>query len=311
MKKNLFVLLFCISLFFTFGETENSTLKLANKYYDSDDYENSQDFFIKTILGGYYDGTVFYRLGYSLENTNDNDYIMKKCYEASYYCFTIASEFDNPYFIKAQNKVNQFDLTTSISETELEQTISMLKTFESNTETTETELDQRFIDIIISKIEPYAERFWYIFLIIGVLIYFVAYKLSKETDCVIVYGWKDIVVIALGMLCLGCEKELFFIPLLFFSVSIVFSIVGNIQGNSTNGFLSVILFTLVSLITKIILLIVIPIIIVCGILANSSGKTDRRYKDGTKNNERTANIAFFVAIVSSFFLPLIKSKQDL
>ena len=55
---------------------------------------------------------------------------------------------------------------------------------------------------------------------------------------------------------------------------------------------------------------VIPLIIFFGLLAATSGKEDKRYKDGTKNNARTANIGLFSAIAAFLFMPLMKTKKD-
>ena len=73
---------------------------------------------------------------------------------------------------------------------------------------------------------------------------------------------------------------------------------------------NVILYTLVSIITKVVLLVVIPLIIFFGLLAATSGEKDKRYKDGTKNNARTANIGLFSAIAAFLFMPLMKTKKD-
>ena len=45
-----------------------------------------------------------------------------------------------------------------------------------------------------------------------------------------------------------------FIPMIFFSISILFSLIGNIRGSAKNGIFDVILYTLVSIITKVVLL---------------------------------------------------------
>lgn len=101
-----------------------------------------------------------------------------------------------------------------------------------------------------------------------------------------------------------------FLPMTFFSISALFSLIGNIRGNARDGFLKILPFTLASLITKLVLLVVVPIIIICGLLAATSGEKDKRYKDGTKNNQRTANIALFSVIAGFLFEPLIKTKKD-
>ena len=305
MKKILLILFVMISAFSAFAENNDmelepakSTLDLANEYYDLGKYENAKNCYIKTITDGTYNGTIFYRLGYCLESMGDNESLMKKCYEASYYCFNKDSETDNSYYEKAGKKLKQYGLNNEIAESDLQNTIST---------------------IVPSKLLEFAKHFWFIFLGIGIIIYIVAYKLSENTSCVIVYGWKDFIIIALGVFFLFIIKDdilqkdytLLFIPMVFFSISALFSIIGNIRGSASDGFLKVLFFTLASLITKIVLLVVVPIIIFCGLMAATSGKEDKRYKDGTKNNARTANLALFSAIAALLFEPLIKTKRDL
>lgn len=302
MKKIILILIFLCFCGFVFCETKTSSLETANKYYDAENYENAKEYFLKTISSGTYNGTIFYRLGYCIENINNTDFFMKKCYEASFYCFKEDSDIDNPYFKKAENKIEQYGLRTDITETDLNNTISMTKP-----STTSAML--RFWD--------FAKRFWFILLAVGILIYIGAYKLSENTNCVIVYGWKDFIMITIGMFfiyvfrdSLEDDLSVLFIPAIFFSISILFSLIGNIRGSAKNGVLYVILYTLASIITKIVLLVVIPVIILCGLLAATSGKKDKRYKDGTKNNERTANIGLFSAIAAFLFMPLMKTKKD-
>ena len=158
-----------------FCDEQNENLKIANQYYDAENYENAKEYFLKTIDSGTYNGTIFYRLGYCIENINNSDSLMKKCYEASYYCFKKNSDINNPYFKKAENKVKQYGLKSEITETDLNNIISMAK------------------PSIVSMFWDFAGRFWFILLAVGILIYIGAYKLSENTNCVIVYGWKDFI----------------------------------------------------------------------------------------------------------------------
>ena len=229
MKKTILILFFFCFCGFAFCETEKTSLDTANEYYDSEKYENAKEYFLKTISSGTYNGTIFYRLGYCIENINNSDSLMKKCYEASYYCFKKDSDINNPYFKKAENKVKQYGLKSEITETDLNNIISMAK------------------PSIVSMFWDFAGRFWFILLAVGILIYIGAYKLSENTNCVIVYGWKDFIMIAIGMCLLfvfrdSLEEDLsvLYIPMLFFSISILFSLIGNIRGSAKNGIFNVI-----------------------------------------------------------------------
>lgn len=299
MKKGILVVLFFILSFSAYCDTENQSLTLANQYYDAENYEDAKNYFLKVISDGAYDGTVFYRLGYCLESLNEENSLMKKSYEASYYLLKKFDK-DNPYYLKAEKKLKQYGLNFEISEQDLDNIVSKIK------------------PSVFYKIWEIVKQFWYIFLGFGILIYILAYKLSENTNCVIVYGWKDFIIIAVGEFFVYLFRDsiseditVLFIPMIFFVISILFSLIGNIRGSYRNGIFNIMLFSLISIITKIVLLIVIPIIIFCGIFAAASGKEDKRYKDGTKNNERTANIALFSVIKTLLFVPLMKTKDDL
>ena len=230
MKKTILILFFFCFCGFAFCETEKTSLDTANEYYDAENYESAKEYFLKTISSGTYNGTIFYRLGYSIENINNSDSLMKKCYEASYYCFKKDSDIDNPYFKKAENKIKQYGLKSDITEIDLINTISLVK------------------PSIVSMFWDFAGRFWFILLAVGILIYIGAYKLSENTNCVIVYGWKDFIMIAIGVCLLfvfrdELEEDLsvVFIPMIFFSISILFSLIGNIRGSAKNGIFDVVM----------------------------------------------------------------------
>jgi heme/copper-type cytochrome/quinol oxidase subunit 2 len=71
-----------------------------------------------------------------------------------------------------------------------------------------------------------------------------------------------------------------------------------------------ILFAIVSVITKIILIVLVPIVLILYIGALSSGTPDKRYRDGTKGNERTQIIALVAAIAMFFVASFIKIDAD-
>ena len=69
-SKTLFISLFIV-IFGIKSLTAQTNLERANNYYDADDYPHAIEFFEKTIFEDkQYDGTIFYRYAYSLEQNN-------------------------------------------------------------------------------------------------------------------------------------------------------------------------------------------------------------------------------------------------
>lgn len=169
---------------------------------------------------------------------------------------------------------------------------------------------------LLESVDQKQVLFWIIGIILVVGVYITALCLSKKTSCVIIYGWKDIImlsivdcVIYMALDSKDAEMLVFAIP--FFAISMLFSLVGNTRGSKIYGFPKVLLFTALSIVSKFILIVVIPLIFFGALLAAASGKKDKRYRDGTKNNERSANIALVSVLTAFLFRPLIKSKKDL
>jgi membrane associated rhomboid family serine protease len=95
-----------------------------------------------------------------------------------------------------------------------------------------------------------------------------------------------------------------------FTVLLIFTIKYSIAAN-----ISIIphgmIFVCISILTKILMLIVIPLIILLYryYTSDSSYKTDRRYRDGTKGNTKTAKVAAFAAIVGFLIGALVKNRK--
>ena len=65
-----------------------SNIDLANKYYDADDYTNAVVYFKKTLFEDKnYNGTVFYRYAYSMEQLNAPKKEYFPFYSAAAYIF--------------------------------------------------------------------------------------------------------------------------------------------------------------------------------------------------------------------------------
>ena len=94
-----------------------------------------------------------------------------------------------------------------------------------------------------------------------------------------------------------------------FIFTIVLSIIGNIRNN--NSIICIILLSFYSIITKIVVFFFAPILGILYCCAAASGKSDKRYKDGTKNNEKTANIGLVAFLIVILLIPLVKAKNEI
>jgi uncharacterized membrane protein len=95
----------------------------------------------------------------------------------------------------------------------------------------------------------------------------------------------------------------FFISIITFTISIII----NIKYSGVKG----LFFAMLSILSKLIIMILIPIIIFLFLMAISSGKKDRRYRDGTKGNEMTKWIAVVSAIAIFLIANLVKGDQKI
>jgi chromate transport protein ChrA len=69
------------------------------------------------------------------------------------------------------------------------------------------------------------------------------------------------------------------------------------------------LFAAISILTKIVLLFVIPLVLVLLIIGYVYVKGDKRYKDGTKNNVRTRNMAIWTVVYTFLIVNLLKTGK--
>jgi hypothetical protein len=164
-----------------------------------------------------------------------------------------------------------------------------------------------------------------LFLVFSVIIYILAYIFSKKTKCIIIWSWWDLIFIAISSLIfifylfdfedkIKNDTAINIIYFIATMTTFAFSVISNIKYSFTKWPL----FAVISILTKFVLLVVIPLIFVLAIifwyLANT-GKRDRRYKDGTKNNEvtwkRNFYIPIFTAIYSFLIINLIKFDKKI
>ena len=123
-------------------------------------------------------------------------------------------------------------------------------------------------------------------------IYITALVLSKKTSCVIIWGWKDLIVLALLSITIiaitviaagdfteqeGALPFLGIVAVALFVITVIHSILANVVNLPPTN----ILYIAISILAKLVLLAVIPIIILLHITyssSDSSYKKDGRYR---------------------------------
>lgn len=289
-SKNFLCLLFVLLLqtSFTFAQ---SNLELANKYYNADDYTNSVAYFKKAIVEDkQYDGEIFYRYAYSLEQIGSREGVYAPFYVASAYCFEKANNTEGKYYSYAKTKEEKLELTHGkFTDKMIEKLVAgkTITSFEYKDKTT----------------------FWLVLIgIIIILNYIIGKTLSTRTTCVILSSVGELILLLLPLilvvlLAFNGEKvssktadSLFFGS---FCISIISAIVFSIYENCYSN--HPVLYTVISLIIKIGLFFSIPIVLII-ILSFPLKKVekDRRYRDGTRNNQETKNWGIIIFLFTCF-----------
>lgn len=285
-----------------------TNLELANKYYDTDDYPNAVEYFKKTIFEDRkYDGIILYRYAYSMEQIDAPVSQYSPFYCAAAYIFENTDVKDEKYYSYAIAKEEELGLShKQYTEKTIEKLLSETKQ-----------------NIITSKLDQMPEdTFHYLFIfycILVVVLYIVGRLFSKNTECVIFSSVKEIIILVLpiAVFIIGTLAELepqltlnlIIISLIIsFITALIFSIINNL------GTKNPLLYAIVSLMTKLALLIFSPLLLllILGFPLKKEEK-DRRFRDGTKNNQSTRNWAIigalFFGVSSFFYLSLIKTPK--
>ena len=112
--KKLFVFITLLTCFnFALICEEHENLEKATIYYNSDDYTNALEYYVKTVQAGESNsGTTYYRLAYSWENVNPNaSKYFSKFYSIAAYCFERDNDTENKYYSYSVNKEERFYIT--------------------------------------------------------------------------------------------------------------------------------------------------------------------------------------------------------
>ena len=295
-------------LFFTgicFSETN---LEIATRYYNKDDYENALQYYKSAVTEEHeINGTTLYRLAYTCEKTGAKKSLYSKYYSAAAYCFEKDNDTGNKYYSYAIAKEKSLGINhNKLSEDNL--TDFLKERFNLN-------------DFILEKIDlkNYSDNELVLFFIIIVVVYIIGRLFSTHTDCIIFASLEEVILlfspwailIILAFITnyadLDIKISTFIIPItiIMFIISAILSVRANLGYTVSKT----ILYIMVSFVTKVTLCIVAPAVLVLALSALPQSTKDRRYRDGTKNNQRSKNIAFITSVAFFIVFSLIKQKS--
>lgn len=193
------------------------------------------------------------------------------------------------------------------------ETPTVVENIESNSDLNMSKKDAigKIVSILVHMDKTYS-----LILIVGAIaIYIIAWLLSMGDKCTIVYTWWDMMLL---LICGGIFWFYFMdssetinnqVLVIIVAVSLIISAILSFVANIKNPFPLNILFSIVSILTKIILIVFVPMIVFMILNSFSSGKKDKRYKDGTKENEKTAIVTFVFLILGIIVAPLVKTNR--
>ena len=224
-------------------EEEPST-KLGNDSFNAKQYQDAAKYYEKAIFDSEITGSLLVKLGYSLEKTSGDKELINTCYRTAVYLFESNSGTDKKEYKVALSKLKEFGLLNDASEKDID-TIKNILRIENN---------MTFFDEI--------GTFGIVFLLlIGFTVYILGLTVASKTNCVIVYGKIDALLLfipciaffALSKVSSSIVAIIFFV---WFIISIIFSIIGNHLG--TKNLIKRFFYIFLSIITKIVLVFLLP-----------------------------------------------------
>ena len=295
-------------LFFTSVCFSETNLEIATRYYNEDDYQNALHYYKIAVSDEQAtNGTTLYRLAYTYEKTGARKSLYSKYYKAAAFGFEKDKDTANKYYQYAIAKENALGINHK----------------DINNENLSEFIQEKFNlnDFILEKInlKNYSDNEKVLFFIIISIVYIIGRIFSKKTECIIFAStgevfllfspWAVLIILALirSDANLDIELSTFVIPItiIIFILSAVLSAKAN-MGYSTG---KTILYFLVSFITKLTLCLVAPIVLFLTLSALPKTAKDRRYRDGTKNNQMTKNIVFISSVAFFIVFSLIKPRE--
>ena len=298
--------------------TAQSNLELANNYYDADDYPHAIEFFEKTIFEDkQYNGTIFYRYAYSLEQNNASENEYAQFYSASAFLFENSNDKENKYYSYAIAKEEKLNIShKKFSNRSIEKLLNGEKLETKNY----VQLIVTYVDNLISHFaENVTSELLILYAIVVIIIYIIGRIFSKKTECVILSSVKEILLLYAPCLLMilifflsflsvsFSETTMSFLFIISFFISFISAIVFSITENL--GTKNPVLYITVSLITKLALFIIAPIVLFLSTAAMGTSVKDKRFRDGTKNNQKTKNNAIAISVIAGLVFSLIKTPK--
>jgi hypothetical protein len=309
MKKMAVFLIFLLSVLFCV-HSQDSLLEQATKYYDNNDYSNAKVIYLEIIRTGKFSGETLYRYAYSNEMLEGINNKVLDLYAASYF-YLLIDDSNDQYLENSKNKLekNSYDIN-SLTMGKAKEIIKHIIKINENINSP-LKVFSKSLNLLGQSDKIF------IFLIIALIIYAIALLFSSKTNCVIIWGWWDLILMAIPGLIfvyylfntdniIKYDVALNIIFLVTTMVTFAFSIIINLKYSGGKG----LLFALVSILAKIVIMIIIPIIIFLFFIALSSGKKDRRYRDGTRGNTKSMWIAIVSVIALFLVINLIKVEKE-
>ena len=133
MKKKIIscilIIFLCCNITLVCEESVSSkeNLNKATTYYNSDNYQNALDYYVKAVQTRESNsGTTYYRLAYSWENVNPNaSKYFSKFYSIAAYYFERDNDTENKYYSYSVNKEEKFNIThTNLDENKIQKIIN-------------------------------------------------------------------------------------------------------------------------------------------------------------------------------------------
>jgi hypothetical protein len=185
---------------------------------------------------------------------------------------------------------------------------------------------KNFLNVLMTD-TPEAGNVWVGLIVISVIVYILALIFSKKSSCIIICGWKDIllvvapiVIIAFILLYNGLYGKnngktisannvlanvLFVLPII---ATFAVSIITNLRYSSMP---QSVFFIILSLIAKAIIMMAIIVFVILILGAWRRGKEDKRYKSGYRPGKNDRFIAIIGLIATFLIGSLIKNPVDI